>query len=100
MIFSGAPLAVFPNAAGSASSTVPITRRYSSFECTRSFSAARVYRSSCVTRRTSGSRGMDLPPLLTQPVKTQNPMNGELSHGIVTQAVHQGVRSEEHTSEL
>ena len=36
---------------------------------------------------------MDLPPFLTQPVKTQNPMNGELSHGIVTQAVHQGVQA-------
>jgi transposase-like protein len=36
---------------------------------------------------------LDLPPFLTQPVKTQNPMNGELSHGIVTQAVHQGVQT-------
>jgi hypothetical protein len=36
---------------------------------------------------------LDLPPFLTQPVKTQNPMNGELSHGIVTQAVHQGVQA-------
>jgi len=27
---------------------------------------------------------VDLPPFLTQLVKTQNPMNGELSHGIVT----------------
>jgi hypothetical protein len=32
MIVSGAPLAAFPNAEGLASSTVPITRRYSSFE--------------------------------------------------------------------
>ena len=24
-------------------------------------------------------------------VKTQNPLNGELSHGVVTQAVHEGV---------
>jgi hypothetical protein len=37
--------------------------------------------------------GLDLPPFLTQPVKTQNPLNGELSHGIVTQAVHQGVQA-------
>ena len=36
---------------------------------------------------------LDLPPFLTQPVKTQNPLNGELSHGIVTQAVHQGVQA-------
>jgi len=34
---------------------------------------------------------VDLSPFLRQPVKTQNPMNGELSHGIVTQEVHQGV---------
>ena len=34
--------------------------------------------------------GMDLPPFLTQSDKTQNPLNGELSHGNVTQAVHQG----------
>jgi hypothetical protein len=32
MIFSSAPLAAFPNAEGLASSTVPITRRCSSFE--------------------------------------------------------------------
>jgi hypothetical protein len=31
---------------------------------------------------------VDLSPVLTQPVKTQNPSNGELSHGIVAQAVH------------
>ena len=30
------------------------------------------------------SRTLDLPPILRQPVKTQNPLNGELSHGIVT----------------
>jgi hypothetical protein len=28
--------------------------------------------------------GLDLPPFLTQTVKTQNSLNGELSHGIVT----------------
>jgi hypothetical protein len=27
---------------------------------------------------------LDLPPVLRQPVKTQNPSNGELSHGIVS----------------
>jgi len=30
-------------------------------------------------------------PVLRQAVKTQNPSNGELSHGVVTQAVHEGV---------
>jgi hypothetical protein len=29
-------------------------------------------------------REVDLPPFLTQTVKTQNPSNGELSHGVVT----------------
>jgi len=27
---------------------------------------------------------LDLPPFLRQTVKTQNPLNGELSHGIVS----------------
>jgi hypothetical protein len=27
---------------------------------------------------------LDLPPVLRQTVKTQNPLNGELSHGVVT----------------
>jgi len=27
---------------------------------------------------------LDLPPVLRQMVKTQNPLNGELSHGVVT----------------
>jgi hypothetical protein len=27
---------------------------------------------------------LDLPPVLRQTVKTQNPLNGELSHGIVS----------------
>ena len=36
-------------------------------------------------------RGLDLPPFLTQPVKTQNPSKGELSHGAVEKDVHQGV---------
>ena len=27
---------------------------------------------------------LDLPPFLTQTVKAQNPLNGELSHGIVS----------------
>src|SRR5438132_8972576 len=35
--------------------------------------------------------GMGLPPKLRQLVKTQNPLNGELSHGVVTKAVHQRV---------
>jgi len=26
---------------------------------------------------------LDLPPVLRQTVKTQNPLNGELSHGVV-----------------
>jgi hypothetical protein len=26
---------------------------------------------------------LDLPPVLTQTVKTQNPFKGELSHGVV-----------------
>ena len=41
--------------------------------------------------RAGESPRMDLPPFLTQMVKTQNPLNGELSHGVVTQAVHEGV---------
>jgi hypothetical protein len=28
-------------------------------------------------------RDVDLPPVLRQTVKTQNPLNGELSHGVV-----------------
>jgi superfamily II DNA or RNA helicase len=31
---------------------------------------------------------LDLPPCLRQTVKTQNPWNGELSHGIVSTTVH------------
>jgi hypothetical protein len=31
---------------------------------------------------------MDLSPFLTQPVKTQNPSKGELSHGVVEKDVH------------
>ena len=34
---------------------------------------------------------VDLPPFLTQSVKTQNPFKGELSHGVVEKDVHQGV---------
>ncbi len=30
------------------------------------------------------SYGVDLPPFLTQTVKTQNPFKGELSHGVIT----------------
>src|SRR6266852_8824417 len=36
---------------------------------------------------------VDLPPFLTQPVKTQNPFKGELSHGIVEKDVHEGVQA-------
>src|ERR1700685_2796827 len=36
---------------------------------------------------------MDLSPVLRQMVKTHFQLNGELSHGIVTQAVHQGVQT-------
>src|SRR5258708_11422120 len=38
-------------------------------------------------------RNLDLPAVLTQTVKTQNPFKGELSHGVVTQVVHQGVQA-------
>ncbi len=34
---------------------------------------------------------LEWSPFLRQVVKTQNPLNGELSHGVVTQAVHEGV---------
>jgi hypothetical protein len=36
---------------------------------------------------------LDLPPFLTQPVKTQNPSKGELSHGVVEKDVHEGVQA-------
>src|ERR1017187_6833445 len=36
---------------------------------------------------------VDLPPFLTQGVKTQNPFKGELSHGIVEKDVHEGVQA-------
>src|ERR1035438_1767761 len=36
---------------------------------------------------------VDLPPFLTQPVKTQNPSKGELSHGVVEKDVHEGVQA-------
>jgi hypothetical protein len=36
---------------------------------------------------------VDLPPFLRQPVKTQNPSKGELSHGIVEKDVHQRVQA-------
>jgi hypothetical protein len=32
----------------------------------------------------SSSGTLDLPPVLRQPVKTQNPFKGELSHGVIT----------------
>ena len=34
---------------------------------------------------------MEWSPFLRQVVKAQNPLNGELSHGVITQAVHEGV---------
>jgi TPR repeat protein len=36
---------------------------------------------------------VDLSPFLTQPVKTQNPSKGELSHGVVEKDVHEGVQA-------
>ena len=36
---------------------------------------------------------VDLPPFLTQPVKTQNPFKGELSHGVVEKDLHEGVQA-------
>src|ERR1043166_2201204 len=36
---------------------------------------------------------LEWSPRLRQPVKTQNPFKGELSHGVVTQVVHQGVQA-------
>jgi hypothetical protein len=39
----------------------------------------------------STAQALDWPPVLRQTVKTQNPSNGELSHGSNTQAVHAGV---------
>src|ERR1700688_2594263 len=36
---------------------------------------------------------VDLSPFLTQPVKTQNPFKGELSHGVVEKNVHEGVQA-------
>jgi hypothetical protein len=39
----------------------------------------------------NGNSDMEWPPVLRQMVKTQNPSNGELSHGSNTQAVHTGV---------
>ena len=39
----------------------------------------------------SRTRDMDWSPFLRQTVKTHISSNGELSHGVVTQAVHAGV---------
>lgn len=36
---------------------------------------------------------MDLPPFLTQPVNTQDPSKGKLSHGVVEKDVHEGVQA-------
>jgi hypothetical protein len=40
-----------------------------------------------------GGDNLDLSPFLTQPVKTQNPSKGELSHGVVEKDVHEGVQA-------
>ena len=58
MIFSGARRAGFPNAGGSPSSIAPTMRRFSSFECIRSFSATRGFQTSCTTRRQFGRSGI------------------------------------------
>jgi len=39
----------------------------------------------------ASGRSLEWSPFLRQMVKAQNPLNGELSHGVVTQAVHEGV---------
>ena len=36
---------------------------------------------------------LDLSPFLTQPVKTQNPLKGRMSHGVVEKDVHEGVQA-------
>ena len=36
---------------------------------------------------------MELPPFLTQSGKTQNPFKGELSHGVITKVVYEGVQA-------
>ena len=46
------------------------------------------------TRRRPAKRirgRLEWAPFLRQPVKLQNPLNGEWSHGIVSKEVHQGV---------
>src|SRR5260370_9519786 len=47
----------------------------------------------CTDQLPVGESSLDLPPVLTQTVKTQNPFKGELSHGVVTQVVHQRVQA-------
>src|ERR1019366_427372 len=49
---------------------------------------------SIVAKETQADKSsLDLSPFLTQPVKTQNPFKGELSHGIVEEDVQQGVQA-------
>src|SRR5208283_965163 len=52
IISCGARHAAFPNAGGSASSIVPITRKCWWFGCIRRFSVTRVSRKSCATKKT------------------------------------------------
>ena len=46
-----------------------------------------------LSQKASSRVVLDLPPFLTQAVKTQNPFKGELSHGVVKKNVHQGVQA-------
>jgi ParB/RepB/Spo0J family partition protein len=54
--------------------------------------ARRFDRSTSWVSRRMGLVELDLPPKLRQPVKTRFSANGELSHGYVTQEVHQGIQ--------
>ena len=47
----------------------------------------------CHKCQSSFEMSLDFPPFLGQTVKTQNPMNGELSQGPHTKAVQQRVQS-------
>jgi polyphosphate kinase 2 (PPK2 family) len=51
MIFFGAQTAIYPNAVGSASSIVLITRKCWSSRCIQRYSAARGFRKSCATKK-------------------------------------------------
>src|SRR3990170_6433833 len=43
-------------------------------------------------RAKAGDLVLDLPPKVRQPVKAHNSLNGGMSHGIVSQAIHEGVQ--------